>query len=66
MFGRRLLRDADAGESAKQAVQRIGICLTLFGKEGNAANFVSKCIVNAETCSRLKHSAAGIGHCHFD
>ena len=66
MFGRRLLCHADAGESAKQAVQRIGIRLTLFGQETNATYLVSKCIGNAETCSRAKHAAAGIRHCHFD
>ena len=66
MLGRRLFRDADGGESAKQTVERIGICLTLFGQEANATHFVSECIGNAETCSRQKHAAAGIRHCHFD
>jgi hypothetical protein len=51
VFWRPLFRDADAGESAKQ-VQRSGICLTLFGQEANATHLVSKCIGNAETCSR--------------
>jgi hypothetical protein len=60
VFGRRLLRHADARESAKQAVQRIGICLTLFGQEANATQLVSKRIGNAETCSRAKHEAAGM------
>jgi len=45
-----------------QAVQRSGICLTLFGQEANATHLVSKCIGNAETCSRAKHAAAGIRH----
>jgi hypothetical protein len=66
VFGRRLLRHADARESAKQAVQRIGICLTLFGQEANATHLVSKRIGNAETCSRAKHGAAGIRHCYFN
>jgi hypothetical protein len=52
VFWRRLFRDADAGESAKQEVQRSGICLTHFGQEANATHLVSKCIGNAETCSR--------------
>ena len=66
MFGCRLLRHADAGESAKEAVKRIGICLTFFGQEANATHLVSKRIGNSETCSRAKHPAAGIRHCHLD
>jgi hypothetical protein len=49
VFGRRLFRNADAGESAKQAVQRSGICLTLFGQEAKATHLVSKRIGNTET-----------------
>ena len=65
VFGRRLLCHADAGEGAQQAIQSIGICLTVFGQESYAAYLVSKCIGNAEACSRAKHTAAGIRHCHF-
>jgi hypothetical protein len=65
VFGRCLLCHADAGEGAQQAIQSIGICLTVFGQETNATYLVSKCIGNAEACSRAKHTAAGIRHCHL-
>jgi hypothetical protein len=55
-----------AGEGAQQAVQSACICLTLFGQEADGVYLTSKCIGNAETCSRTKHAASGIRHCHFD
>ena len=66
VLGSRLLGYADAGENAKEAVERIGIRVTVFGQEGNAAHVVSKCVGNAETRGRAEHAAAGVGHCHFD
>jgi len=65
VFGRCLLCHADAGEGAQQAIQSIGICLTVFGQEPNATYVVSKCIGNAEACSRAKYTAAGLRHCHL-
>jgi hypothetical protein len=65
VFGRCLLCHADAREGAQQAIQSIGICLTVFGQETNATYLVSKCIGNAEARSRAKHTAAGICHCHL-
>jgi hypothetical protein len=56
---------ADAGEGAQQTIQSIGICVTDFGQETNAAYLVSKCIGDAEACSRAKYTAAGIRHCHL-
>jgi hypothetical protein len=52
VFGRCLLCHADAGEGTQQTIQRIGVCLTVFGQETNAKYLVSKCIGNAEACSR--------------
>ena len=65
VFGRCLLCHADAGEGTQQTIQSIGVCLTVFGQETNAKYLVSKCIGNAEACSRAKHPAAGIRHCHL-
>ena len=66
VFGRRLFCHAHAGEGTQQAVQRTGICRTLFRQEANAAHLVSQRIGNAETCRRAQHAAPGICHGHFD
>jgi len=66
VFRRGLFSYADAGESAQQAEQGIGIRLTLLGQEANAAHLVSKRIGNAETCSGAEHAAARVRHRHLD
>ena len=52
MFGCRLLCNTDAGEGAQQAVESVGISLTLFSQETNVANLVSKCIGNPQAGGR--------------
>jgi hypothetical protein len=54
VFGRCLLCHADAGEGAQQAVECIGIGLTVFRQEIDAAYLVSKSVGNAEACSRAR------------
>jgi hypothetical protein len=61
-----LLRNADAGERAKQAIESVDVGVTGFGEIVDTADFIGECIGDAETGSGAEYAAAGVGHRHFD
>ena len=65
MPGRCFLGDADAGQGAQKAIERVGIGLAGGGQGIEAALFVSEGIGHAEARRRTQDAAAGIGHGHF-
>jgi hypothetical protein len=65
MFGRCLLCYTEAGEGAEETVECIGIGLTLFREEIDAADLILKSVGNAEARGGEEYAAAGIGHGHF-